>query len=117
MNKVETEKEKEFNRIVKEWEETILAPWHEELSQKLSKLEHSALYSSIPHCFRNFYEIYYEILPALLQTSTDDYEKIHDRIYDIGGVSGALQEIKMHIVDAEESFNTLLKLLAEKGEK
>jgi hypothetical protein len=113
---METEKEKEFYRVVKEWEKTVLPPFHEELSQRLSELEHSALYSSIPHCFRSFYEIYHEILPALLQTPTDDYEKLHDYFYEIGGIAGALQNIKIHITDAEAGFNALLKLLAEKSE-
>jgi len=110
-------KEKEFRNILRQWHETILAPWHEELNQRLGETKLSSLYASIPDCFESFYEIYYELLPALLQTSPNDYENLHDHINDVGGLAGALQHIKSHIIDAEEGFGVLIKLLAEKAER
>lgn len=106
-------KEEELRQTITQ----VLSPFHEDLARRLSELEHSALYSCIPHCFRSFYEIYYKIIPALLQTPINDYDKLHDLFHDIGGLGGALQYIKMHITDAEAGFRALLCLLAEKAEQ
>jgi len=111
------DKEKGFRNILRQWHETILAPWHEELNQRLGEVKLSSLYACIPDCFESFYEIYYEFLPALLQTSPKDYEKLHDYIHDVGGLAGALQHIKSHIIDAEDGFEVLINLLAEKAER
>lgn len=114
-----TGKEQELRKILGQWNEIILAPWDDELAQRLSELDHSALHSCIPDCFESFYRIYHEILPAIAQTpadNADNYDTLHDHFYDLGGIAGALEHIKSHIIDARTGFDVLLRLLAEKAE-
>ena len=109
-------KKAEFDKFLSQWNK-ILSPWHEELSQRLNNLDLSALYSCIPDCFEIMYEIYYKIIPSILRTSLQDYGKLHDQLFDIGGAGGTLSHIKSHIEDAERGFLELINLLGEKAER
>ncbi len=110
------DKKEEFNKFLSEWHHQILKPWHGELAKRLNKVDHAALYSCIPDCFEIMFEIYYELIPRIIE-NPDDYEKLHDLLFEIGGIGGALGHIKSHIIDAEKGFLELLNLLAEKTDQ
>ena len=110
-------KDEEFRKLLTQWNDTILAPWHQELAEKLDEVELSALYSCIPDCFESFYEVYYELLPALVRTQPNDFEKLFDYTHDIGGIGGSLEHIKSHITDARKGFDVLIKLMEQKAQR
>jgi hypothetical protein len=106
----------EFEKFLTWWNE-ILKKWHPELSKRLTDLQLSALYSCIPDCFKSMYEIYYEIIPAIVRTPPEDYTELHDKLFDIGGLGGALDHIQRHSADAQPGFLELFHLLAEKADE
>jgi hypothetical protein len=110
------DKKAEYNKLVTQWQ-GIIKRFHGELAQKMTELELSSLYACIPDCFESVYEIYYEIMPALLRTPPEDYDKLHDHIFDIGGLPGALSSLKHNISAAEPGFLQFINLLAAKADQ
>lgn len=105
--------EDNFQKVLHDWQQTVIGPWHRELSEKLTEVELSALYSCIPDCLESFHKIYYELLPALVRMPSGDHDKLFDCLYEIGGISGSLEHIRSHIMDARKGFDVLLKLLED----
>jgi hypothetical protein len=106
-----SEQYRELNRV---WHQ-VLEPFRADLTQQLSELEFSHLANVIGECFDYFHRIYYENLPSLAQVRPDDFDALHDRVYDIGGLAGALTMIEEQIVAARPGFEVLLRLLADRA--
>ena len=105
----------DLEAIRRVWRDVIVTPRNEELATTLSPLEYSALHSCIPDCFESFHKIYDDLLPALAETPGDDHAKLHDLLYDIGGIAGELEHIREHIQAARKGFDVLLRLLADQA--
>lgn len=104
----------EFRKLLVQWQQGVLGPFHEELAKRLSSEELSALHSCIPDCFESFRTIYKVQLPILFKAiKTNDHATILECVHGIGGVVGGLEHVKAHIVDARKGFDELLKLLDE----
>ncbi len=108
-----TDWRQQLEELRDKWER-IIAPYDQKLAERLTEIERAALYSSLPDCLESFAKILYDLMPALLQASQNDYERLHDLFYDIGGVSGELEHIMNHVQDARKAFDVLLRLLDEK---
>lgn len=105
------EQYRDMNRL---WHQ-VLEPFRADLSQQLSELEFSYLANVIGECFDYFHKIYYDILPSLAQVNPDDFDALHDRVYDIGGLAGALAIIEEQIVASRPGFDVLLRMLADRA--
>jgi hypothetical protein len=93
----------------------VLEPFRGELAEQLSELEFSRLVNVVGECFDRFSEVYYEILPALVRVRQGDFDALHDRVYDIGGVAGAFAMIEEQIAGARAGFDVFLRLLADRA--
>ena len=93
----------------------VLEPFRSDLTRQLSEVEFSNLANVIGECFDYFHRIYYEILPALVPVQADDFDALHDRVYDIGGVAGAFAMVEEQIVAARPGFDVLLRMLADRA--
>lgn len=105
------EQYREMNRL---WHQ-VLEPFRSDLTQQLSDLEFSYLANVVGETFDYFYKIYYEILPSLAQVGPNDLDVLHDHVYDIGGLAGALAMIEEQIVAARPGFDVFLRLLSDRG--
>ena len=84
------------------------------LEGKLSDLQLSALTSWVEDCHQSFNKIYNILLENIKNASPDEPDIVHDNVDDI---HWELQHIKNHIMDSEEGFFELMKVLAEKSER
>ena len=94
----------------------LLEKWNELLNRELEALpdlQLSALSAWVKDCEDSFKEIYTNILVKIAQTSSDDYEQLHECIVDI---YWHLDHIKNHILDAEDGLTTLMEVLANKAD-
>ena len=105
------EQYREMNRL---WQR-VLEPFRGDLAQHLSELELSHLANVIGEGFDYFHKIYFEILPSLARVAPDDFDALHDYVYDIGGLAGALAMIEEQIVSARPGFDVFLRLLADRA--
>jgi hypothetical protein len=105
------EQYREMNRL---WHH-VLEPFRGDLTQQLSELEFSFLANVVGECFDYFYEIYHEVIPLIAHVRPDDFDALHERVYDIGGVAGALAMIAEQIAAARPGFDVFLRLLAERA--
>jgi hypothetical protein len=110
------DKKAEFEKLVQQWQD-LIKRFHDELSQKLTDLELSALYACIPDCFEDMYDIYHETMPAILRTPPENYSKLFELIFDIGGLGGSLFCLKNSMSAAEPGFLALINLLSEKTDQ
>lgn len=105
-------REHQIEKLHEQWDR-VLSPYREALSQKLTEVELSALYSWLPDCFDSFTKVYHELIPALSEVPAGDSERILDLLYDIAGTAGEMDHIKSHLLDAEKGFKALLEILEE----
>jgi hypothetical protein len=108
------ERAEQYRKVNRLWHD-VLEPFRTDLTQHLSELEFSYLANVVGECFDYFHRTYYETLPVLAQVRSDDFDTLHDRVYDIGGVAGALAMIEEHIAAARPGFDVLLRLLADRA--
>ena len=100
-----------MNRL---WQQ-VLEPFRADLAQHLTELELSHLANVIGESYDYFHRIYFEILPSLARVAPNDFDTLHDHVYDIGGLAGALAMIEEQIASARAGFDVFLRLLADRA--
>ena len=105
------EQYRETNRL---WQQ-VLEPFRRDLAQHLTEIELSHLMNVIGESFDYFYKIYFELLPSLSRVTPSDFDTLHEYVYDIGGLAGALTMIEEQIAAARPGFDVFLQLLADRG--
>ena len=95
----------------------LLEPFRTDLAAQLTELELSYLTNVLGECYDRFHKIYYEIIPLLAATPPDDLDRLHECVYGIGGVGGALVDVEEQVIASRSGFDVLLRILAERAER
>ncbi len=106
-------KKEEFEKIIGIWNK-LIEKQSPDLSKILNELEISSLSACIGDCFQSFQEIYYEQILRIEKSIDTDYNALHDSVADIYWAFG---HIKNHIIDVDQGFTELMRLLAKKAEE
>lgn len=101
--------DEKIKRLSETWNNLI----EKELGQDIDEQELSSLSSWVIDCYEGYKEIYTEQLEKIRTASLDDYDLIHDCVFDI---YWQLDHIKKHINESEKGFAKLMRKLAREDE-